>query len=116
MPPDSPTNFDDCGLAQTLKVIGSKWTLAIIYELGPEAKRFNNLQKRLNVSPRTLSARLQQLEKNGVIERTVLTKMPLQVEYSLTDKGRSLDKIVKSMGEWGEKTQTSLQKDIARSE
>lgn len=108
MPINQTTSFDDCGLARTLKVIGSKWTLAIIYELGPEPKRFNDLQKSLNVSPRTLSARLQQLEQNDVVARTVLAKMPPHVEYSLTEKGRSLDKIVKSMGEWGERAQSSL--------
>ncbi len=96
-------DFQTCGLSKTLKVIGSKWTLAIIYSLEDGPKRFNDLQKALQVSPRTLSLRLQQMEQDKIISKKVFAEMPPHVEYSLTKKGESLEAIIRSMSTWGEK-------------
>ena len=86
----------------TLKVIGSKWTVLILRDLCEGTKRFGQLQKSLQgISPKTLSQRLKQLEKNGIVKRKIFTEIPLHVEYSLTPRGESLRAIITKMSEWG---------------
>lgn len=100
-----PCKGDDCGVAKTLKIIGSKWTMLILHSLFDGIKRFGELQRELSpISPKTLSQRLMELEKDKIISRKVFAEIPLHVEYSLTDKGKSLRKIFKDMAEWGEKS------------
>ncbi len=93
--------YQDCGLTKTVKIIGSKWTLPILYNLLEGKKRFTELQTQLKVSPRTLSLRLSELEQHGIISRKVYPVVPPKVEYTLTKKGRSLNDIIHSMAQWG---------------
>ena len=87
-----------------MKIIGSKWTALLLRELCDGTKRFGELERALEgISPRTLSLRLQQLEKDGVITKQVFAEVPLHVEYSLTRKGSSLRSILETMRQWGEK-------------
>jgi DNA-binding HxlR family transcriptional regulator len=93
-----------CGVTQTIKIIGSKWTILILHQLFDSPKRFGQIQKSLEgISPRTLSLRLQELEKDKLITRKVFAEIPPHVEYSLTKKGQSLNEIICKMREWGEK-------------
>lgn len=93
-----------CCVEKTLKIIGSKWTMLIIHNLFDKAKRFGELQRALSpISPKTLTQRLQELEKHGVVRRQVFAEVPLHVEYSLTKKGESLRQIFNQMAEWGER-------------
>lgn len=102
---DKHTNHTNCGVAKTLKIIGSKWTMMILHELFDGAKRFGQLQRDLEpISPKTLSQRLQELEKIGIIRKKIYAEVPLHVEYSLTTKGLSLEEIFQKMAEWGQKT------------
>jgi DNA-binding HxlR family transcriptional regulator len=95
---------DNCAVAKTLKIIGSKWTMMILHNLFDGKKRFGELQRSLGtISPKTLSQRLQELESDGIITRKVFTEIPLHVEYNLTTKGQSLKKIFKDIADWGEK-------------
>lgn len=95
---------DNCGVAKTLKVIGSKWTMLILHNLFEGKKRFGELQKTLDgISPKTLSQRLQELEQEGIITKKVFAEVPLHVEYTLTKKGESLGEIFDTMAAWGEK-------------
>lgn len=96
-------NYKDCGLTETIKIIGSKWTLPILYNLLNEKKRFSELQSELGISPRTLSMRLDQLEKDNIVLRKVYPVVPPKVEYSLTARGRSLNNLIQSMADWGKK-------------
>lgn len=90
-------------ISKTLKIIGSKWTILLLYELSEGIKRFGELEKALTgISPRTLSLRLKQLETTGVISKKSYHEIPLHVEYSLTPKGKSLQSIVSSIKRWGE--------------
>jgi DNA-binding HxlR family transcriptional regulator len=92
-----------CGVANTLKVVGSKWTLLILHDLFEGKKRFGELLKsQKGISPKTLSVRLQELEKFGIVKKKIFAEIPLHVEYSLTDKGHSLNEIICKMREWGE--------------
>lgn len=93
---------DDCGVAKTLKIIGSKWTMLILHNLLEGKKRFGELQRELNgISPKTLSQRLQELEKEGIVKKKVFAEIPLHVEYTLSQKGLSLSDIFEKMAQWG---------------
>lgn len=93
----------DCGVEKTLRIIGSKWTMNILHNLFNGKKRFGELQKLLtSISSKTLSVRLQELEKEKIISKKVFAEVPLHVEYSLTEKGKSLGEIFKKMAKWGE--------------
>jgi DNA-binding HxlR family transcriptional regulator len=92
----------DCGVAKTLKIIGSKWTILLLHNLFDGKKRFGELQRSLDgISPKTLAQRLKELEKDGIIKRKVFTEIPLHVEYTLTQRGKSLEQIFTQMAEWG---------------
>lgn len=94
---------ENCGVATTIKIIGQKWTILILRDLFEGAKRFGELEKSLKgISPRTLSLRLHKLEDEKLITRTVFAEVPPHVEYSLTNKGLSLNEIICKMREWGQ--------------
>jgi len=96
-----------CPVARTLNLIGERWTILILRDLllqGP--RRYQDFQESLTgVAPNTLSARLKDLEANGLISRRPYSERPPRLEYHLTDKGRSLGPILKALREWG-KTNT----------
>lgn len=94
-------DYFNCGLDRTIQIIGSKWTVAIIYELMGGTKRFGELQHSLGVSPRTLSARLRELEGESIIQKKVYAQVPPRVDYKLTSRGRSLSRVVEDMRLWG---------------
>jgi DNA-binding HxlR family transcriptional regulator len=88
---------------KTLKIIGSKWTILLLRELFDGTKRFGELQKSLEgISPKTLSLRLKQLEKDRIIRKKVFAEIPLHVEYSLTSRGDSLSDIIAKIKDWGD--------------
>ncbi len=94
-----------CGVTKTIKIIGSKWTILILYNLLDGHKRFGELQRILTgISPRTLSLRLTELEQDGLISKKVFAEVPPHVEYTLTQKGQTLNDIICKMREWGEKS------------
>jgi len=94
-----------CELEVTTSVIGGKWKPLILYYLGSEGtKRFGEIKTYLSmVSHKTLTNQLKELEKEGVISRTVYPEVPPRVEYTLTEKGKTLMPILELMCEWGEK-------------
>lgn len=99
---DVQLNHSDCAVAKTLKVIGSKWTMLLLHNLFEGKSRFGELQRALDgISPKTLSQRLQELEQEGIITKTVYAEIPLHVEYNLTEKGKSLGGIFRSLEKWG---------------
>lgn len=94
-----------CGVAKAIKIIGSKWTILILHQLCDGTMRFGQLQRALNgISPKTLSLRLQELEKEGIVSKKIFAEVPLHVEYSLTPKGISLREIFQQMEAWGNTT------------
>ncbi|MGH7204210.1 MAG: winged helix-turn-helix transcriptional regulator [Candidatus Levyibacteriota bacterium] len=96
---DTHTN---CAVTKTLKIIGSKWTMLLIHNIFDGKKRFGELQRSLpGISPKTLSQRLQELEKEGIISKKVFAEVPLHVEYTLTEKGQSLRGVFRSLKKWG---------------
>lgn len=93
-----------CPFEKTLKIIGSSWTMHILHFLFDGTKRFGEIAKALSpISPKTLSARLKELEQEGIVGKKVYAQVPPKVEYSLTAKGKSLKKIFDDMTAWGVK-------------
>ena len=87
-----------------IELIGRRWTGAIIFVLLRSRSRFADLRAAIpDITDRMLSERLQELEKEGVIERAVFPEMPVRVEYSLTRKGRALASAFEAIGEWAHK-------------
>lgn len=86
----------------TLNVMIGKWKLPIIGSLLYSKKRFKELEKDLGkITPRMLSKELKDLEMNGIIKRNVHQISPLSVEYELTERGYSFQKVLDTMLEWG---------------
>jgi DNA-binding HxlR family transcriptional regulator len=93
-----------CPIEKTLRIIGKKWTLLIIRDLLGGKKRFSQLAQSLyQISPRTLSSRLKDLEKNEIIKKKIFNQIPPRVEYQLTQKGKGLKDILNQIRKWGSK-------------
>lgn len=97
-------NFEDTGFSYTLSLISGKYKMIILYCLMEyRSVRFNELQRYLKkISDKTLSQNLKELEKDGLIHREVYPQIPPKVEYSLTEKGISLMKVLDQLCTWGE--------------
>ena len=97
-------NFEDTGFSYTLSLISGKHKMVILYclmEFGPV--RFNQMKRYLKtVSDRTLSANLKELEADGLVCRKEYPQIPPKVEYSLTERGRSLIVVLDQLCIWGE--------------
>ena len=89
---------------RAIELIGRRWTGAIIFVLLRSRSRFADLRAAIpDITDRMLSERLQELEEEGVLERTVFPETPVRVEYSLTKKGRALASAFEAIGEWAHK-------------
>jgi DNA-binding HxlR family transcriptional regulator len=101
-----PCNDQPGCLNAAAQVLGDKWTPLLVRILASGPTRFCRLQDEVGgVNPRTLSARLSTLEKEGIITKRVYPEVPARVEYSLTKKGGDLLPILHNMAEWSEKYQ-----------
>lgn len=91
-------------VAAALSIVGNKWTALIVKELSEGCARFSILQQSLpGISPRTLSQRLDEMQRTGLITKKSFAEVPPRVEYTLTEKGRDLLPVLKSMADWGDK-------------
>lgn len=90
-------------LATVAKIVGRKWNPVIIHVLltqGPLG--YATLQERIDgLSSKVLSESLLNLEENGLVDRAIISEKPFRVEYSLTDRGRSLQYVTGAMLDWG---------------
>ena len=95
-------------VARAADLLGRRWVLAILWAAAEAgAVRFNEFRQALEgIPPRTLAARLSELEEAGVLERRVLDTRPPRAEYRLTDRGRRLGALVEAMGAWAAQTQS----------
>lgn len=103
----SPTgvSLEETGYGYTLSVISGKYKMIIMYWLAQykPVLRFNELQRCIgNISYKTLSATLKEMEKDGIISRKEYPQIPPKVEYSLSARGRSLIPIIDLLCAWGE--------------
>jgi DNA-binding HxlR family transcriptional regulator len=95
----------NCPVARTLDLIGERWTVLILRDLLLKgARRFQDFQESLaGVAPNTLSARLKEMEGDGLITRRLYSEHPPRLEYHLTERGKSLGPVLKALREWGQK-------------
>lgn len=91
-----------CVVEGTLALIDGKWKGVVLYHLLGTTMRFNELRRvTLNCTQRMLTNQLRELEADGLIAREVFRQVPPKVEYSLTDKGRSLRPVLMALRDWG---------------
>lgn len=97
-------NFEDTGFSYTLSLISGKHKMVILYCLMEyEVVRFNELKRYLkNISDKTLSTNLKELEADRLIIRTEYPQIPPKVEYSLSDRGKPLMTVLDQLCVWGE--------------
>lgn len=91
----------DMAIRDTLDVVGGKWKLILIAVLRDGPMRFNQLSNEVGITPRILSKELEDLQMNGLVERTVMDTKPVTVEYSLTPYCATLNDVLIAMEEWG---------------
>ena len=92
----------NCSLAQTLSVVGERWTLLILRDAFFGLKRFSQFERSLGIAKNILSARLTMLVEEGILERRESDKDG-RTEYVLTEKGLDLQPMLLSMTHWGDK-------------
>ena len=90
-----------CGIDATLAVVGGKWKASILWHLAQATMRFSELQRQFSDTTRKmLTQQLRELEADGLVHRKIFPQVPPKVEYSLTDKARSLYPILRMMCDW----------------
>lgn len=86
------------------ELIGRRWTGAILYVLMSARCRFTILREAIpDITDRMLSERLQELEEEGIVERSVIPDTPVRVEYALSAKGKGLASTIEAISVWAEK-------------
>ena len=90
-------------VGEVLARVGDKWTVLVINELGEGPKRFNQLRRDIPaVSQRMLTLTLKNLERDGLVSRTVTPSVPPRVDYALTELGGSMLGPVRALGLWAQ--------------
>src|SRR6266852_3170912 len=99
----------------TMGLIGAKWKPAIMYSLVMDGTlRFSELKRRIpGVTQRMLTQQLRDLERHGLVRRVFFPEIPPRVEYSVTDLGRSLHPIFKTVCNWAEDNFSDVEKALA---
>lgn len=100
----APTeDIDHCPIGYTLKAIGGKWKLLILYYLmRDKVKRYGELKRAITgITHKMLSQQLRELDSEGLIDRKEFRQIPPKVEYSLSEKGLTLLPILGMMYKWG---------------
>jgi DNA-binding HxlR family transcriptional regulator len=87
---------------ELIERLANRWTILILRALQDRPTRFTELRDRIGISSQVLTRSLRSLEHNGLVERRVFAEVPVRVEYSLTDVGRTLCPIVDAMRKWAE--------------
>ncbi|MFI7674584.1 winged helix-turn-helix transcriptional regulator [Actinophytocola sp. NPDC049390] len=91
----------ECAIAQALGVVGDWWTLLVVRDIAGGVARFDDLQRELDISRKTLTERLKSLVAGGVVEKAHYSDRPPRYEYRLTDKGRGLLPVLIALQDWG---------------
>ena len=97
-------NPENCPVTRIMSVLGGRWKFIILYTLRNSPKRFGQINNFIpSISNKVLTEQLRELEEDGIIDRRVLTdRIPVNVEYSLSKRGKELIPIIELMEQWGE--------------
>lgn len=91
-----------CAMDVTMDYIGGKWKTVVLWYLRNKTMRFNELKKQIpEITEKMLSIQLKTLEEDGLVKREVFPEVPLRVEYSLTEFGRTLIPVLEAIAKWG---------------
>jgi DNA-binding HxlR family transcriptional regulator len=91
-----------CPLNYTMSLIGTKWKPLILFHLLDGRLRSGLLQNKISgISNKMFTQTVRELEKDGLISRKIFPVVPPKVEYKLTERGRSLENILRSLDRWG---------------
>lgn len=106
----SITTNNICPMALGVNVLSGKWKLQILWNIyNKKVIRFNELQRSLgNITTKTLTDQLKELEEQQIIKRTVYPEVPPKVEYTFTDIGLTLEPVLKALCDWGTQYSQSL--------
>jgi DNA-binding HxlR family transcriptional regulator len=108
-------DHDAAPVRDVLERIGDKWSVIVICRLDGEPRRFNELRRLTDgITQRMLSLTLRRLERDGLVTRTVFPTVPPQVEYGLTDRGRSLHDVLSRLVEWTDTHLAGIQESRAK--
>ncbi|HEY3472905.1 MAG TPA: helix-turn-helix domain-containing protein [Amycolatopsis sp.] len=91
-----------CPIAPVVDIVFSRWTTPILWTLNEYGRqRFVELERRITtITPKVLTQRLRQLERDGLVTRTYHAEVPPRVEYEISELGRSLGPLFASLAEW----------------
>ncbi|HEX6154123.1 MAG TPA: helix-turn-helix domain-containing protein [Solirubrobacterales bacterium] len=95
--------LDDCSVAKALEVVGERWSLLIVRAVMHGNRRFGEIQESLGIARNVLSARLQRLIDEDILERRAYQESPQRYEYFLTEKGLDLWPALIALLHWGER-------------
>lgn len=99
-----PEDIKNCPVYRTLEIFQGKWTAWVLFELSKnETMRFGELRNAIpNISNTMLTSTLKDLEERKLVERIQYNEIPPRVEYTATEKAKSLRIVFEAMAEWGE--------------
>ena len=99
VPADS---LESCPITPVVDLVFSRWTTPILWKLNEHGRqRFVELQRHIvTITPKVLTQRLRQLERDGLVERTYHPEVPPRVEYEITELGRSLAPVFHALAQW----------------
>jgi DNA-binding HxlR family transcriptional regulator len=96
------SDLENCPVTATMQVMGGKWKLLLLHLINNDINRFGKMSMMLkDISKQMLTSQLRELERDGIIERIIFAEIPPRVEYSLSEKGKSLLPIIELMKDWG---------------
>jgi|SRR5690554_158278 len=88
---------------KAISLLSQRWTALVIYQLLSGPQRFSEIQSAIGISGKVLSERLKELEEKEIVNREVIPKTPVVITYSLTEKGRSMEPIIRTIESWSSK-------------
>jgi DNA-binding HxlR family transcriptional regulator len=95
-------NVYHCAMDVTMHYIGGKWKTVVLWYLRNKTMRFSELRKQIpDITEKMLSLQLKSLEEDGLVKREVYAEIPMRVEYSLTEFGKSLKPVLEAIAKWG---------------
>jgi len=105
--------YTNCPVEAALDIIGGKWKSIILFRVMEKTRRFNELRKLLpNITQRTLTNQLRELERDGLLQRKIFAEVPPKVEYSITEFGTTLEPVLITLKNWAETYMPEKMNDI----
>jgi len=87
---------------KAISLLSQRWSALVIYQLLSGSQRFSEIQSAIGISGKVLSDRLKDLEHQGIVKREVIPETPVIIEYSLTEKGHSLEPVLREIERWSQ--------------